>query len=93
MIRLCTNTADGGATNTNTIQQKNVLELGAGLGLCGILAYYLQAANVVLTDVDTDALKFMRANVATNGGRLTVPLYIELLPWSNHNTIYLPATS
>jgi predicted nicotinamide N-methyase len=49
-----------------SIEQKNVLELGAGLGLCGILAHHLQAANVVLTDGDTDALKFMRANVATN---------------------------
>jgi predicted nicotinamide N-methyase len=49
-----------------TVQQKNVLELGAGLGLCGILAHHLQAANAVLTDGDTDALKFMRANVATN---------------------------
>lgn len=48
------------------IQQKNVLELGAGLGLCGILAHHLQAACTVLTDGDTDALKFMRANVAAN---------------------------
>jgi predicted nicotinamide N-methyase len=52
--------------SSNTFQQKHVLELGAGLGLCGILAHHLQAANVVLTDGDTDALKFMRANVAAN---------------------------
>jgi predicted nicotinamide N-methyase len=52
--------------SSNTLQRKHVLELGAGLGLCGILAHHLQAANVVLTDGDTDALKFMRANVAAN---------------------------
>jgi predicted nicotinamide N-methyase len=51
---------------STALEQKNVLELGAGLGLCGILAHHLQAANVVLTDGDTDALKFMRANVAAN---------------------------
>jgi predicted nicotinamide N-methyase len=50
----------------STVAHQNVLELGAGLGLCGILAHHLQAANVVLTDGDTDALTFMRANVASN---------------------------
>jgi predicted nicotinamide N-methyase len=54
--------------NSCHIAKKNVLELGAGLGLCGILAHHLQAANVVLTDGDTDALSFMRSNVASNCG-------------------------
>jgi SAM-dependent methyltransferase len=65
-----TNSADGSTgstgTGTMTMDNKNVLELGAGLGLCGILAHHLQAANVVLTDGDTDALKLMRSNVAAN---------------------------
>jgi hypothetical protein len=61
--------ASGAEMMMNRTKQKNVLELGAGLGLCGILAYHLwQTAhvNVVLTDGDTDALAFMRSNVATN---------------------------
>lgn len=41
-------------------------QLGAGLGLCGILASHLQASKVVLTDGDSDALKYLRANVERN---------------------------
>ena len=48
------------------IQHKTVLELGAGLGVCGILAHKLGASHVVLTDGDTDTLKALRNNVASN---------------------------
>jgi predicted nicotinamide N-methyase len=48
------------------VQGKNVLELGAGLGVCGILAHKLGAKKVVLTDGDTATLVTMRLNVATN---------------------------
>lgn len=43
-----------------------VLELGAGLGLCGIVAHHLGASRVVITDGDTQALKQMRENVRDN---------------------------
>ena len=42
---------------------KSVLELGAGLGLCGIVAYFLGAQSVMMTDGDTHTLHQMRANV------------------------------
>lgn len=42
------------------------IQLGAGLGLCGILAHRLGAASVLLTDGDTDTLVNLRANVAHN---------------------------
>jgi protein N-lysine methyltransferase METTL21D len=41
-------------------------QLGAGLGLCGILASHLRASKVVLTDGDSDALQYLRANVEKN---------------------------
>jgi predicted nicotinamide N-methyase len=42
------------------------MQLGAGLGLCGILASHLQPSKVILTDGDTNALKYLRANVKRN---------------------------
>ncbi len=53
-------------SNPNYIQNKSVLELGSGLGLCGLLAYHLQASSVVMTDGDTDVLAELRKNVDRN---------------------------
>mmetsp|Transcript_10564 Transcript_10564/g.15917 ORF Transcript_10564/g.15917 Transcript_10564/m.15917 type:complete len:330 (+) Transcript_10564:89-1078(+) len=53
-------------SNTHYIEDKTVLELGAGLGLCGLLAYHLNATSVVMTDGDTDVLAEMRQNVNCN---------------------------
>lgn len=49
-------------------KNKMVLELGAGLGLCGILSHRLGAKRVILTDGDTDSLAQMRSNVDSNLG-------------------------
>jgi predicted nicotinamide N-methyase len=49
-----------------TVRNKSVLEIGAGLGTCGILAHKLGARYVVLTDGDTETLQNMRRNVAAN---------------------------
>ena len=46
------------------IQNQRVLELGAGLGLCGIVAHVLGAQLVVMTDGDTQTLQQMRQNAA-----------------------------
>ena len=53
-------------SNPHYIENKTVLEIGAGLGLCGLLAYHLKASSVVMTDGDTDVLSEMRSNVDHN---------------------------
>jgi predicted nicotinamide N-methyase len=52
--------------NAGYVNGKNVLELGAGLGVCGILAHKLGAKKVVLTDGDSATLSNMRLNIAAN---------------------------
>lgn len=48
------------------IQHKQVVELGSGLGRCGILAHHMGARHVCLTDGDTDTLAQLRKNVKQN---------------------------
>ena len=55
--------------NPTVVSGKNVIELGAGLGLAGIIAYKLGAEKVLLTDGDTDTLDNMRDNVSANSSR------------------------
>ena len=52
--------------HTEICKGKSVHELGAGLGLCGIIAHYIGAARVVMSDGDTKTLKGMRENVQHN---------------------------
>ncbi len=54
------------SSNPHIVRNKHVIELGAGLGLCGLLTYYLGAKSVVLTDGDTDVLNELRYNVDEN---------------------------
>jgi len=42
------------------------MELGAGLGLCGLVAHKHGACPVMLTDGDSDTLKNMRSDIALN---------------------------
>ncbi|CAM9390940.1 unnamed protein product [Ectocarpus fasciculatus] len=48
------------------VNDKNILELGGGLGLCGILCGMLRAKQVYITDGDSDSLRGMRGNVEAN---------------------------
>ncbi|XP_057867874.2 protein-lysine N-methyltransferase EFM2 isoform X1 [Cryptomeria japonica] len=59
------------------VRGKNVLELGSGCGLCGLLLAHLGTAKVVLTDNVTDILLNLRKNIS----RLTINDHSELKPY------------
>ena len=54
--------------NLHLFQNKHILEIGAGLGLNGILAWRASSSNseVCITDGDSDALVHLRDNVDRN---------------------------
>lgn len=52
--------------NVFALEGMRVLELGAGVGLCGMVASLLGARQVVLTDCSYDSLQGMLANVVRN---------------------------
>ncbi|NDY57577.1 methyltransferase [Desulfovibrio sulfodismutans] len=47
-------------------QQKTMLEIGAGVGICGLFAA-ARGVDVTITDIHPDALLFCRINVLKNG--------------------------
>lgn len=52
--------------NPTLVRGKRVLELGAGVGLCGLVAHHLGASHVCLTDGDESVLSNLRLNVRRN---------------------------
>ena len=48
------------------MSERRVLELGSGLGLCGILAHRLGSTTTILTDGDTNALELMQQSMHRN---------------------------
>lgn len=66
---------------SSMVTGKAVLELGAGLGLCGMVAHHLGAKSVDLTDADTITLQRLRHNVSKNCDSTTVRC--RQLIWNN----------
>merc|ERR1712224_355564 len=53
--------------NSEVVIGKDVLEVGAGPGLVGLLAAAMSARRVVLTDCNQEVLQLLRSNVKNNG--------------------------
>jgi predicted nicotinamide N-methyase len=75
--------------NPEVVKGKVVIELGAGLGLCGIVAHKQGACQVILTDGDTNTLRNMRSNVAANvdtvlGSSVESPILCKQLLWGKN---------
>jgi len=73
--------------------QKATLELGAGLGLCGILAHHLGAQPCILTDGDTETLQGLRRNVEYNipsSSSSSTPSFHDTPPQDNSHSHRIP---
>ena len=54
------------SSDNNMVTGKEVLELGAGLGLCGMVTHHLGAKSVDFTDADTITLERLRHKLKKN---------------------------
>ncbi|RHY28097.1 hypothetical protein DYB32_006260 [Aphanomyces invadans] len=66
------------------IQQASILELGAGCGLCGLVAVALGARHVVLTDEFPDLLQ---VNIDLNKDCLERPVDVRELEWGQRDHV------
>jgi predicted nicotinamide N-methyase len=74
---------------TTSNNRRRILELGAGLGLVGILAHRISSAQsqVVLTDGDTEALAYLRENVELNKAADRGGIYCNQLIWGQQTSL------
>jgi len=65
------------------IKGRTVLELGAGSGICSMLARRLGAAVVMVTDGDDECIKLMGQNLSSNGFNDDPQIAARLLRWGD----------
>lgn len=63
-------------------EEKTVLELGSGTGICGLFASFY-SKSVTLTDFHPKVLELLKENVELQQKRVKMPLIVSCLDW-NH---------
>jgi precorrin-6B methylase 2 len=69
---------------------KILVELGAGAGLCGVVASQLRTKSVILTDRDPDSLDLLRRNADANKAG---DVHVARLPWGDEECVAALPTS
>ena len=69
------------SVHDDLIVNKKVLELGAGTGICGLMAHKLEAEHVIITDGDTDTLRNIRENINLNVKQDDSSIQCQQLLW------------
>jgi predicted nicotinamide N-methyase len=69
--------------NKNVINDKYVLEIGAGTGVCGLVCATLNAKKVYLSDRDPGVLKLLDYNIEVNKEKINSSVEVVSLDWIN----------
>eukprot|EP00903_Cladosiphon_okamuranus_P020583 g18894.t1 len=64
----CTSSLCSYLCASKVANRRRVLELGAGMGVAGLIAHKTGAAAVVMTDGDSSVIKYLNENITTNVG-------------------------
>ena len=87
LLSVCNSTYGSGSLNWKTFEGKNIVELGSGTGLCGLMLSRMGIANsVLLTDGEDIVMDVLRANCAKRNDNGTTA---ELLRWGKDCTATL----
>ncbi|KAI9011154.1 putative methyltransferase-domain-containing protein [Gaertneriomyces semiglobifer] len=69
------------------VERKKVVELGAGVGLVGLICGALGAASVLLTDFEDSVLETLRRNIDINTGPLSKSLRTRKFDWNSSDEL------
>lgn len=68
-----------------SLQYTSIIELGSGVGLCGLLCSKLSHSSITLTDCNTQSIELLQHNIKLNNCQHNTNV-IDLL-WSTNNTV------
>jgi predicted nicotinamide N-methyase len=70
------------------IENKRILEIGAGAGICGLVCSTLNVKKIIITDRDPGCLQLIEKNIESNTVKINKNLIeVKSFDWTNHNQI------